>query len=145
MVGLTYEDEIREYLEQSDASMEDSSSGGRSDESDGTINSLELDEIAKQDRRMSNDQLLDHVMACNSPTCKMPHCAKMKSHLQHGKTCKIRYSGGCKICKRIWTMLQHHALSCDNMYCRIPQCMVIRAKIRELEMGESEDFMSVCL
>ncbi len=41
-------------------------------------------------------------------------------------------SGGCKICKRIWTLLRYHAQSCKNRNCTIPQCRAIRERIRQI-------------
>ena len=41
-------------------------------------------------------------------------------------------SGGCKICKRIWTLLRYHAQGCKNRNCTIPQCRAIRERIRQI-------------
>jgi E1A/CREB-binding protein len=41
--------------------------------------------------------------------------------------------GGCRICKRIWTLLRIHAQKCKEPVCPIPQCMIIREKMRELQ------------
>eukprot|EP00542_Grammatophora_oceanica_P014911 CAMPEP_0194032300 /NCGR_PEP_ID=MMETSP0009_2-20130614/5275_1 /TAXON_ID=210454 /ORGANISM="Grammatophora oceanica, Strain CCMP 410" /LENGTH=1696 /DNA_ID=CAMNT_0038672697 /DNA_START=105 /DNA_END=5195 /DNA_ORIENTATION=+ len=77
-------------------------------------------------------QLIEHASRCVSPTCKSSNCAKMKQYLQHAKTCKQKSSGGCKICKRIWTLLRIHAQKCKEPVCPIPQCMAIRERIRQL-------------
>eukprot|EP00547_Thalassionema_nitzschioides_P017986 CAMPEP_0194252774 /NCGR_PEP_ID=MMETSP0158-20130606/28374_1 /TAXON_ID=33649 /ORGANISM="Thalassionema nitzschioides, Strain L26-B" /LENGTH=428 /DNA_ID=CAMNT_0038990263 /DNA_START=48 /DNA_END=1334 /DNA_ORIENTATION=- len=81
---------------------------------------------------ISSAQIIDHVTKCNSPSCPSSNCAKMKSYLQHGKDCQVKHSGGCIICKRIWTTLCTHAMSCENSLCRIPQCKAIRVKMRQL-------------
>ena len=76
-------------------------------------------------------QLLEHAARCNSDTC-IANCAKMKQYLQHAKTCMTKASGGCKICKRIWTLLRIHAQKCKQSVCPIPQCTNIRERIRQL-------------
>jgi E1A/CREB-binding protein len=45
---------------------------------------------------------------------------------------QVKASGGCKICKRIWTLLRIHAQKCKDPRCKIPQCMAIRERIRQL-------------
>jgi E1A/CREB-binding protein len=34
-------------------------------------------------------QLIEHASRCNSPQCTSSNCAKMKSYLQHGRSCKV--------------------------------------------------------
>jgi len=77
-------------------------------------------------------QLIEHAARCNDPSCTSSNCAKMKSYLNHGRVCKVRASGGCKICKRIWTLLRIHAQKCKDTVCPVPQCMAIRERIRQL-------------
>jgi len=56
----------------------------------------------------------------------------MKTYLKHSQSCKIKASGGCKICKRIWTLLRIHSQSCKLRNCPMPQCNAIRERIRQL-------------
>jgi E1A/CREB-binding protein len=77
-------------------------------------------------------QLIEHASRCKSGSCSSSNCAKMKQYLQHAKTCTTKASGGCKICKRIWTLLRIHAQKCKQSVCPIPQCMNIRERIRQL-------------
>jgi len=77
-------------------------------------------------------QLIEHASRCKSSSCKSSNCAKMKSYLKHGQTCKLKTIGGCKICKRIWTLLRIHANQCKSSNCPIPQCIAIRERIRQL-------------
>ena len=51
----------------------------------------------------------------------------------HAKSCKLKWQGGCRTCKRIWTLLRLHAQKCKDTVCPIPQCMAIRKKMRELK------------
>uniref|UniRef100_A0A6V0BSR0 histone acetyltransferase n=1 Tax=Pseudo-nitzschia australis TaxID=44445 RepID=A0A6V0BSR0_9STRA len=78
-------------------------------------------------------QLIEHASRCVSSSCTSKNCAKMKEYLQHAHTCKTKIVGGCRICKRIWTLLRIHAQKCKDKICPIPQCMIIREKMRELQ------------
>ncbi|KAL7543116.1 hypothetical protein ACHAXR_012415 [Thalassiosira sp. AJA248-18] len=80
--------------------------------------------------------LIEHASRCQSSKCTSSNCQKMKSYLNHGQVCKIKASGGCKICKRIWTLLRIHAQQCKSSSCPIPQCIAIRKRIRQLQMKQ---------
>jgi len=80
--------------------------------------------------------LIEHASRCTSSKCTSSNCQKMKSYLKHGTTCKIKASGGCKICKRIWTLLRIHAQQCKSSKCPIPQCIAIRKRIRQLQLKQ---------
>ena len=96
-------------------------------------NGLTEEERRERQRNLQlHIQLIEHASRCKSTSCTSSNCAKMKSYLQHGKTCKLKASGGCKICKRIWTLLRIHAQKCKDAVCPIPQCMAIRERIRQL-------------
>jgi E1A/CREB-binding protein len=87
----------------------------------------------RQRNLMLHIQLIEHASRCTSPSCSSTNCAKMKNYLQHARVCKTKVQGGCRICKRIWTLLRIHAQKCKDAVCPIPQCMVIREKMRELQ------------
>lgn len=96
-------------------------------------NGLTEEERRERQRNLNlHIQLIEHASRCKSTSCTSSNCPKMKSYLQHGKTCKLKASGGCKICKRIWTLLRIHAQKCKDTVCPIPQCMAIRERIRQL-------------
>eukprot|EP00584_Thalassiosira_punctigera_P019572 CAMPEP_0172557286 /NCGR_PEP_ID=MMETSP1067-20121228/72428_1 /TAXON_ID=265564 ORGANISM="Thalassiosira punctigera, Strain Tpunct2005C2" /NCGR_SAMPLE_ID=MMETSP1067 /ASSEMBLY_ACC=CAM_ASM_000444 /LENGTH=784 /DNA_ID=CAMNT_0013346341 /DNA_START=1 /DNA_END=2355 /DNA_ORIENTATION=+ len=80
--------------------------------------------------------LIEHASRCQSSKCTSSNCAKMKSYLKHGQVCKIKASGGCKVCKRIWTLLRIHAQQCKSSSCPIPQCIAIRKRIRQLQVKQ---------
>jgi E1A/CREB-binding protein len=93
----------------------------------------QLTEAQRRDRKNHiklHIQLLEHASVCDSTKCNSANCKKMKQYLQHSKECKIKQQGGCKVCKRILTLLKYHAQSCKNTKCPIPQCRVIRERIR---------------
>jgi E1A/CREB-binding protein len=78
-------------------------------------------------------QLIEHASRCVSKTCTSSNCQKMKSYLHHSSVCRVKAGGGCKICKRIWTLLRIHAQDCKDRNCPIPQCNAIREKMRQLK------------
>jgi E1A/CREB-binding protein len=67
-------------------------------------------------------ELLVHASQCGSATCQYPKCRSVKGLFRHGINCKIRASGGCGNCKRMWYLLQLHARSCKESGCRVPRC-----------------------
>lgn len=103
---------------------------------DGASGSRCLTEAQRKQRQrnlMLHIQLIEHASRCTSSACGSTNCAKMKNYLLHARTCKTKVQGGCRICKRIWTLLRIHAQKCKDAVCPIPQCMVIREKMRELQ------------
>lgn len=80
--------------------------------------------------------LIEHASRCTSTSCKSSNCLKMKSYLKHGLVCTVKASGGCKLCKRIWTLLRIHAQQCKSNTCPIPQCIAIRKRIRQLQLKQ---------
>jgi len=104
--------------------------------SDGQSEASGLTEAERKQRHrnlMLHIQLIEHASRCTSSGCNSKNCAKMKEYLQHARTCKTKVVGGCRICKRIWTLLRIHAQKCKEKICPIPQCMTIREKMRELQ------------
>eukprot|EP00529_Nitzschia_sp_RCC80_P002658 CAMPEP_0113512338 /NCGR_PEP_ID=MMETSP0014_2-20120614/39288_1 /TAXON_ID=2857 /ORGANISM="Nitzschia sp." /LENGTH=1811 /DNA_ID=CAMNT_0000408693 /DNA_START=299 /DNA_END=5734 /DNA_ORIENTATION=+ /assembly_acc=CAM_ASM_000159 len=105
-------------------------------ESDSQGSGSGLTEAQRKQRQrnlMLHIQLIEHAARCNSTSCTSTNCRKMKNYLQHARQCKIKVQGGCRICKRIWTLLRIHAQKCKDPVCPIPQCIVIREKMRELQ------------
>jgi len=103
---------------------------------DGQSGGSQLTEAQRQKRQrnlMLHIQLIEHASRCKSSSCSSTNCVKMKGYLQHARICKIKFQGGCKICKRIWTLLRIHALKCKDEVCPIPQCTAIREKMRQLQ------------
>jgi hypothetical protein len=73
--------------------------------------------------------LLQHTATCRlSSNCPSQNCKKMRTTLMHGIQCKIKASGGCSTCKRIWNLLQIHASQCKVPQCPVPNCVAIRKR-----------------
>ena len=97
---------------------------------------IEMTEAQRKERQRSiqlHMTLLLHAATCTSPKCPSANCTKMKGLLKHGSQCKIKVSGGCHVCKRIWALLQIHARQCKAKNCPIPNCNVIRERVRQLK------------
>jgi len=95
-----------------------------------------LTDVQRQQRQrnlMLHIQLIEHASRCNSKSCTSTNCRKMKNYLHHARVCKLKVQGGCRICKRIWTLLRIHAQKCKDNNCPIPQCTAIREKMRQLQ------------
>lgn len=67
-------------------------------------------------------ELLVHASQCGMAACLYPKCRSVKGLFRHGMTCKVRASGGCNLCKRMWYLLQLHARACKESECRVPRC-----------------------
>ena len=69
--------------------------------------------------------LLVHASQCRSAHCQYPNCRKVKGLFRHGMHCKIRASGGCVLCKKMWYLLQLHARACKESECHVPRCRFV--------------------
>lgn len=111
--------------------------GGGADDSGGSG----LTEHQRRERQRNiqlHIQLSEHASRCNAQNCASQNCAKMKHYLMHSKQCKIKASGGCKICKRIWTLLRIHASHCKLRDCPMPSCNTIRERLRLLKKQQQQ-------
>lgn len=70
-------------------------------------------------------ELLVHASQCGLSACQYPKCRSVKGLFRHGMTCKVRASGGCNLCKRMWYLLQLHARACKESECRVPRCKYV--------------------
>ncbi|CAN8312330.1 unnamed protein product [Cochlearia groenlandica] len=77
--------------------------------------------------------LLVHASQCRSPHCQYPNCRKVKGLFRHGLRCKIRASGGCLLCKKMWYLLQLHARACKESKCHVPRCGDLKEHLRRLQ------------
>ncbi|KAK1268010.1 Histone acetyltransferase HAC12 [Acorus gramineus] len=77
--------------------------------------------------------LLKHAAQCEDRACSYTHCLKFKKIFHHGVNCKMRASGGCQICKKMWMILRYHASSCTDSECHVPRCKDLREYLRMKE------------
>ncbi|XP_010929436.2 probable histone acetyltransferase HAC-like 1 isoform X1 [Elaeis guineensis] len=77
--------------------------------------------------------LLVHASQCRSPHCPYPNCRKVKGLFRHGILCKIRASGGCQMCKKMWYLLQIHSRACKESNCHVPRCKDLKEHMRRLQ------------
>ncbi|KAL8230991.1 hypothetical protein R6Q57_000769 [Mikania cordata] len=91
---------------------------------------------ARQQRVVQLRKMLDllvHASQCRSPHCQYPNCRKVKGLFRHGINCKIRASGGCVLCKKMWYLLQLHARACKESQCHVPRCRDLKEHLRRLQ------------
>ncbi|CAN6707566.1 unnamed protein product [Malus baccata var. baccata] len=77
--------------------------------------------------------LLVHASQCRSAQCQYPNCRKVKGLFRHGIHCKVRASGGCVLCKKMWYLLQLHARACKVSECHVPRCRDLKEHLRRLQ------------
>ncbi|KAL7613265.1 hypothetical protein Lser_V15G07426 [Lactuca serriola] len=76
--------------------------------------------IGPQDKALKEDQ----------EPCRYAACKVLESLLRHFAGCKLRVSGGCGHCKRMWQILELHARICaDSEGCKVPLCRKNKQKI----------------
>ncbi|KAK7381468.1 hypothetical protein VNO80_00011 [Phaseolus coccineus] len=91
---------------------------------------------ARQHRVLQLRKMLDllvHASQCRSAHCQYPNCRKVKGLFRHGMHCKIRASGGCVLCKKMWYLLQLHARACKESECHVPRCRDLKEHLRRLQ------------
>lgn len=91
---------------------------------------------ARQQRVLQLRKMLDllvHASQCCSAQCQYPNCRRVKGLFRHGMTCKVRASGGCHLCKKMWYLLQLHARACKEAECRVPRCKDLKEHLRRLQ------------
>ncbi|KVI08913.1 BTB/POZ and TAZ domain-containing protein 4-like [Cynara cardunculus var. scolymus] len=72
----------------------------------------------------------DKVQKEDQKACKYEGCRGLESLVRHFYGCKLRVSGGCPHCKRMWQLLELHARLCANSNaCRVPLCRRFKQKI----------------
>ncbi|XP_021761966.1 histone acetyltransferase HAC1-like [Chenopodium quinoa] len=91
---------------------------------------------ARQQRVVQLRKMLDllvHASQCRSPHCQYLNCRKVKGLFRHGIQCRIRASGGCVLCKKMWYLLQLHARACKESDCHVPRCRDLKEHLRRLQ------------
>ncbi|CAN4113860.1 unnamed protein product [Withania somnifera] len=91
---------------------------------------------ARQQRVLQLRKMLDllvHASQCRSSHCQYPNCRKVKGLFRHGIQCKVRASGGCVLCKKMWYLLQLHARACKVSECHVPRCRDLKEHLRRLQ------------
>ena len=83
----------------------------------------------------------------------LPHFFLLNSISYLGAQCKMRATGGCPTCKRIWALLQIHARQCQvSSGCLVPRCHDLKAHLRRMRNGKEKNeetineklFLSIC-
>ncbi len=83
-------------------------------------------------------ELLVHASSCTDRNCPSSNCLKVKALFNHGLNCKIKFSNGCQLCRRMWALLQIHAKGCRATNCPVPRCKELK-EFRRRSQQQSED------
>eukprot|EP00518_Triparma_eleuthera_P023025 CAMPEP_0197561066 /NCGR_PEP_ID=MMETSP1320-20131121/24424_1 /TAXON_ID=91990 /ORGANISM="Bolidomonas sp., Strain RCC2347" /LENGTH=1070 /DNA_ID=CAMNT_0043122669 /DNA_START=36 /DNA_END=3244 /DNA_ORIENTATION=- len=87
-------------------------------------------------------KLLEHAVKCTGPACTFPtqsyqkNCQKMKTMVEHFRTCPDRSSKKCKTCLKMSFIVDAHARTCNGHNCLIPHCAEMRAKYEKARMQQ---------
>ncbi|CAA6659708.1 unnamed protein product [Spirodela intermedia] len=97
-----------------------------------------LQKVESQQRQAPRIQdlldLLVHASKCRTTHCTYPSCRNVKGLFHHGANCRIRMSGGCHSCKKMWYILHLHARACkEGPECRVPRCRDLKEHMRKME------------
>ncbi|XP_065216747.1 histone acetyltransferase p300-like isoform X2 [Planococcus citri] len=81
-------------------------------------------------------QSLVHACQCQSTTCQLSSCHRMKSVLLHAKACKLKVNGNCPICKQLIALCFYHSKCCQVAECPVLLCSNIKQKNIEQEQSQ---------
>ncbi|CAK9136880.1 unnamed protein product [Ilex paraguariensis] len=99
-----------------------------------------INKQAQQQKALWVQEALDvlmHASKCHttrSNPCLNDKCRQIRKIFHHAKQCKLRASGGCKVCHRTWLLLHWHSRSCRDSDCRVPRCMDIKKRAEILAL-----------
>ncbi|KAL3624659.1 hypothetical protein CASFOL_031327 [Castilleja foliolosa] len=86
--------------------------------------------ISVRDKLRKVLELLVHTPQCHTANCQYQNCRKLRGLFKHGMECKVRASGGCELCKKMWNLLQLHARACKESECNVPRCRDLKEHLR---------------
>lgn len=66
----------------------------------------------------------DKALDGQQGACSYPACKGLESLVRHFAACKLKVSGGCVHCKRMWQLLELHSRMCtlQDSSCKVPLC-----------------------
>ncbi|BBN12778.1 hypothetical protein MPTK1_5g22830 [Marchantia polymorpha subsp. ruderalis] len=71
-------------------------------------------------------------------SCQYPACKGLESLVRHFAGCKLKVSGGCIHCKRMWQLLELHSRMCQETSCKVPLCGHFKNKIGQHQNKRDE-------
>ncbi|KAI3879843.1 hypothetical protein MKX03_000462 [Papaver bracteatum] len=100
---------------------------------EGEAENLEVRQIQVLQLRDMLD-LLVHASQCRHPRCQHRDCLKIKGLFRHGIQCKLRATGGCILCQKMWYLLQLHARNCHTKPgCHVPRCRDVKDHLKRFQ------------
>ncbi|CAK9137902.1 unnamed protein product [Ilex paraguariensis] len=74
----------------------------------------------------------DKLLKENQAPCDYEACKGLELLVRHFAGCKMRVSGDCIHCKRMWQVLELHSRLCaDSNVCRVPLCRKFKLRINK--------------
>eukprot|EP00249_Psilotum_nudum_P012279 c23693_g1_i1 orf=554-1867(+) len=71
--------------------------------------------------------------------CKYPACKGLESLVRHFAGCRMKVSGGCVHCKRMWQLLELHSRMCQETdCCKVPLCRHFKEKLGQQSKKEEQ-------
>ncbi|KAH0754061.1 hypothetical protein KY290_024331 [Solanum tuberosum] len=73
--------------------------------------------------------ILVHASQCRatlSNPCSFSGCIKIRELFQHVSQCSVRVTGGCALCRKIWSLLHWHSQTCQDTSCLVLRCKDIK-------------------
>ena len=96
------------------------------------------DRIRRDQSLQRTMALLVHASNCAKSDCPSTNCGKVKALFQHAVQCKMKITGGCNYCRRMWALLQAHSKMCIETECPVPRCRELRM-LRRKQAARQED------
>ena len=78
-------------------------------------------------------QRLVHASWCCDIDCPLPSCWKMKRTMAHNKSCELKASEDCPVCKQFIALCSYHTTLCNEPKCPVPFC----PKIKQMQLQHS--------
>lgn len=81
----------------------------------------------------------DKVLDERKGDCAYPACKGLESLVRHFAACKLKVSGGCVHCKRMWQLLELHSRMCTvQESCKVPLCRHFRERVGQQPSRKEE-------
>ncbi|KAG0568018.1 hypothetical protein M758_7G177500 [Ceratodon purpureus] len=82
----------------------------------------------------------DKVLDGRQGDCSYPACKGLESLVRHFAACKLKVSGGCVHCKRMWQLLELHSRMCtlQDQSCKVPLCRHFKERVGQQPSRKEE-------
>lgn len=83
----------------------------------------------------------DKALDGQQGACSYPACKGLESLVRHFAACKLKVSGGCVHCKRMWQLLELHSRMCtlQDSSCKVPLCRHFKERVGQQPSRKEEN------